>query len=185
MALLEMLLRASFRRRWRSWLSLCLLIAVLSGLVLAAAAAGRRTATAFPRYEAAYGNDAFLFSEGTPPDMAKFPEVRSAILEKYPLMGNVTCDCDRPLQASQNNEFNVGELAPKDLTHTVKLVAGRMPDQSDPDEVLASTTLEQENGVHIGTTFRVSFYDSSYGAPCCVIPTWRQAARQSPSAWSA
>ena len=37
-----------FRRRWRSWLILVVLIALVAGLVLAAAAAGRRTATAFP-----------------------------------------------------------------------------------------------------------------------------------------
>jgi hypothetical protein len=48
-----MLLRARFRHRRRSWLLLCLLIALVSGLVLAAAATALRTATAFPRYEAA------------------------------------------------------------------------------------------------------------------------------------
>ena len=43
---------AELRRRWRSWLILVVLIAVVAGLVLAAAAAGRRTATAFPRFVA-------------------------------------------------------------------------------------------------------------------------------------
>ncbi len=158
---LTMLLRSSFRQRWRSWLSLCLLIAVVTGLVLAAAAAGRRTATAFPRYEAAYGYDAFVFSDGAPPDMARFPEVASATLELYPLVGNVTCDCGSQIGASESNDFNVGELSPKDLPHMVKLVAGRMPEQSDPDEVLASYTLQQENGVHVGTVFHLSFYAAS------------------------
>ena len=60
LATLSLLLRARFRHRWRSWLLLCLLIALVTGLVLAAAVAGRRTATAFPRYEAAHGYDALV-----------------------------------------------------------------------------------------------------------------------------
>jgi hypothetical protein len=43
---------AKLRRHWWSWLLLSLLIAVASGFVLAATAAGRRTDSAFPRYVA-------------------------------------------------------------------------------------------------------------------------------------
>lgn len=39
----------------------------------------------------------------------------------------------------------------------VKLLAGRMPDQSDPDQVLASFTLQRDDGVHVGTVIRVPF----------------------------
>ena len=60
MALVGLLLRARARQRWRSWLSLCMLVALVSGLVLAAAASARRTATAFPGFEAAHGYDAFV-----------------------------------------------------------------------------------------------------------------------------
>jgi putative ABC transport system permease protein len=38
-----MLLRAGFRRRWRSWLALALLVGVFGGLVTATAAGARRT----------------------------------------------------------------------------------------------------------------------------------------------
>jgi hypothetical protein len=41
---------------------LSLLIAVASGFVLAAAAAGRRTDSAFPRYVASHGYDAIVYS---------------------------------------------------------------------------------------------------------------------------
>jgi hypothetical protein len=34
--------------------------------------------------------------------------------------------------------------SPGDLSHMVKLVAGRLPDRSAPDQALASFTLEQE-----------------------------------------
>jgi hypothetical protein len=46
-------LRAQLRRRWRSWLTISLLIAIIGGVVLGLVAAGNRTATAFPRFVAA------------------------------------------------------------------------------------------------------------------------------------
>ena len=42
-----LVLAAGFRRQWRSWVLLGLLIAVASGFVLASTAAGRRTDAAF------------------------------------------------------------------------------------------------------------------------------------------
>ena len=39
-----------------------------------------------------------------------------------------------------------------------KLISGRLPDPSDPDQVLASFTLQQDEGVHLGTVIRVPFY---------------------------
>ena len=62
LAAVLLLLRARFRHRWRSWLALSLLIALVSGLVLAGVVAARRTATAFPRYLAAHGYDSFVLS---------------------------------------------------------------------------------------------------------------------------
>jgi len=50
-----LVLVAGFRRQWRSWVLLGLLIAVASGFVLASTAAGRRTDSAFPRYVASHG----------------------------------------------------------------------------------------------------------------------------------
>src|SRR4029079_10412236 len=44
-----LVLVAGFRRQWRSWVLLGLLIAVVSGFVLASTAAGRRNDAAFPR----------------------------------------------------------------------------------------------------------------------------------------
>ena len=78
MAVLALLLRAQLRHRWRSWVLLSLLIALVSGVVLAAASAGSRTAAAFPSYDAAHGYDAFFYSEQPLPRVAELPEVRSA-----------------------------------------------------------------------------------------------------------
>jgi hypothetical protein len=42
-----------------------------------------------------------------------------------------------------------------------KLVSGRLPDPSAPDQVLASFTLQQDDGVHLGTVIHVPFYAPS------------------------
>jgi ABC-type lipoprotein release transport system permease subunit len=154
LAVLALLLRAQLRHRWRSWLLLSLLIALVSGVVLATASAGSRTARAFPGYDAAHGYDAFFYSERPLPRVAELPEVRSAAAVGIPLGGQPTCDCSRPINSQ---EFGIFEVAPPDLPRLAKLVAGRMPNQSDPDQVLASFTLQRDDGVHLGTVIRVPF----------------------------
>ena len=52
-----------------------------------------------------------------------------------------------------------------ELTQVVKLLSGRWPDQSDPDEVLASYDLELL-GVHIGSVLHVPLVASSSGRRC-------------------
>jgi hypothetical protein len=73
LAVLRLLVRARFRHQWRSWLVLCLLVALVSGLVLAGAEAGRRTATAFSRFEAAHGYDALVYTDHPVPKIASLP----------------------------------------------------------------------------------------------------------------
>ena len=77
MGALRLLFRAEFRRRWRSWLALATLIAVVSGVVLAAAAAGRRTESAFPRFVAAYGFNAGVYSMRPAPKLVSSDMVKS------------------------------------------------------------------------------------------------------------
>ncbi len=155
MAAVRLLLGVRFRRRWRSWLSLSLLIALVSGLVLAGVAAGRSTATAFPRFEAAHGYDAFVLSTAPIPRIAALPGVALATPVQLIAGGTPACACSRPIN---NNYMSVIETAPQDLPRVAKLVAGRMPEQSDPHQVLASFTLQQDAGVHIGTMIRVPLY---------------------------
>ena len=57
--------RADMRCRWRSWLAVAVLISVVGGLVLAAAAAGAVVPSLpFPTFVAAHGFDAVVY----PPD---------------------------------------------------------------------------------------------------------------------
>jgi hypothetical protein len=59
--------------------------------------------------------------------------------------------CRNPIDA---NDLLINEVPPRQLPRMVKLLSGRMPDQSDPREVLASFTLAQDNGVRVGSVIR-------------------------------
>jgi hypothetical protein len=157
-AVLSLLLRATLRQRWRSWLLLCLLITLVSGLVLGASAAGRRTSTSFPRFAAAHGYDAFTYSASPIPKIAALPDVSSVTAVRLPGGGTPICACTRPINL---NDFSIFEVSPAGLTQMAKLVAGRMPDQSKPDQVLASFPLQQDADVHVGTVIRVPLLAAS------------------------
>ena len=154
---LGLLLRARLRR-WRGWVSLCLLAGLLSGLVLAAVSAGHRTATAFPQFVAAHGYDALVISAAPMPALATLPDVASATVVHQFAAGTPTCACARPINPAY---FNLSGVAPSDLPRMVKLVACRMPDQNSPDEVLASFRMQQDIGVGVGTVIRVPLYSAA------------------------
>jgi hypothetical protein len=140
---------AKLRRHWRSWLLLSLLIAIASGFVLAATAAGNRTDSAFPRYVASHGYDAIVYSVQPLPRLAGRPEVAQVTPVRMPFYGQPRCSCRRQINLAN---FSVREVPPASLHRVAKLVAGRMPDQSSPHEALASFTLERDYGVGLGTS---------------------------------
>jgi hypothetical protein len=153
--------RAELRRRWRSWLALAGLIALVGGLVLGATAAGRRTATAFPRFVAAHGYDYAVVNTDPMPKLAKLPEVASVLETSIPGTGQPTCACTHRINIE---DFSLFPLSAQQLPKVVKLVAGRMPDQSKTDEVLASFTMQRDFGIHIGSVISVPFYARSQKA---------------------
>jgi hypothetical protein len=155
---LKLVLRAEFHRRWRSWLALAALIAVVSGLVLFATTAGRRTASAFPRFIAAHGYDAEVYSIGPLPELAKLPTVASAVEVIDAANGQPTCSCRHLINS---DDFTLGWVPAEALGRFTQLISGHMPNQSSPDQVLASFTLQQEYGVRVGTVIRVPLYARS------------------------
>ena len=156
MSALRLLVRAELRHRWRSWLTLVVLVAMVGGLVLAALAAGRRTATAFPRFLAAYGFDALVFNQAPLPQLATLPTVASETTIPEPGYGTLTCSCHH---AIDENNLSYGELAPQDLGRIAKLVSGRLP--RAPDELLASFNMAQDSGVRIGDVIVMHFFTAA------------------------
>jgi hypothetical protein len=159
MGAIRLVLGAELRRRWRSWLILVVLIALVAGLVLAAAAAGRRTATAFPRFVASHGYDVYVYNQKPVPGLGRLPGVSSVTTISNPASGQPTCACTT--HAINPSNFYINELSPTALRRVVKLVAGQMPAESSPYDVLASFTLQQDYGVHIGSVLHVPLDASS------------------------
>jgi hypothetical protein len=156
--LIGVLLRVELRHRWRSWLMVGLLVALVSGLVLAGIAAGRRTASAFPAFVQTYGYDAYAFAPQPIAGIGALPDVSRTTLLRGPAAGTPTCSCGKAINVS---DFGLAELQPKDLGQFVKLVDGRMPDQSKPGEVLVSFTFAHDVGVGVGTRLSVPLYARS------------------------
>jgi MacB-like periplasmic core domain/FtsX-like permease family len=147
-----MVLRARSRQYWKSWLALSVLVAVAGGFVLSAAVTARRTAAAFPGFTARHGYDVIVYSEQPRPQLTRLPHVASLALVPAAYVGTLACaSCRNPIDA---NDLLINEVPPRQLPRMVKLLSGRMPDQSDPREVLASFTLAQDNGVRVGSVIR-------------------------------
>ncbi len=80
------------------------------------------------------------------------------------------CSCPHQIN---NTYFEVVIARPGGPT-PFKLLAGHFPDQSAPDEVLASFTLQRDDGVRLGSVIRVPFYSTSqnsvYNNSTAVLP---------------
>ena len=160
MGAVSLVFHAGLRRRWRSWLAIALLISVVGGVVLAAAAAGRRTENTFPRFVAAHGFDSIVYATRPVPAVAHLRGVASATELVLPDAGNPTCDCAHQING---NNFGVAVVSGRGRS-PFTLVSGQLPDPSKPDQVLASSTLQQDYGVHVGTVIHVPFEAPSQAA---------------------
>ena len=148
-----LLLRARFRQHRKSWLALALLAALAGGLVMAAVATARSTAAAFPGFVTRYGYDDIVYTPKLLPQLARIPQVTRVTPVRAPFVAAVGCVSCGPINASQS--FDAFEVAPRDLSRTIKLVSGRMPDQSDPGQTLASTTFADDSGVRVGSKITI------------------------------
>jgi hypothetical protein len=152
-----MVFLAQLRHRWRSWLAIAFLISIVGGVIMATVAAGRRTESAFPAFVAAHGFDSEIYATQPVPEIARLPGVSTVTDAFGPDNGQPTCACAHPLNPSY---FGVLVLPTKGRP-AFNLVSGRLPEPSNPHEVLASYTLQKDEGVRLGTVFHVPFYASS------------------------
>ena len=102
--------------------------------MLAAAAAGRRKASAYPSFLATHGFDAAVYTgDRTWPSTLKLAGVTSVKVLIAPDTGQPTCRGAHPI-----DPIDFGVLfAPGGARSLSKLVSGRWPDPSAPDQVLA------------------------------------------------
>ena len=148
-------LRTELRSRWRTWVSLTLILGLFGGAVIAIAAGARRTDSAYPRFLAwSHAPDVEVprfnanvasgaFGLVTLKDVEALPQVAdSAHLRIYQATGDVTANA--PADSRYYSTF--GRL---------KFVQGRFPRTAD--EVALNWLQAQKQGIHVGDTIHLSF----------------------------
>ncbi len=138
-------------------MTVALLVALVGGAAFAAMAAARRTDRAFPEFVQRYGFDAVGYADFTVPQVARLPEVRSAVPLLSPIAAQPRCACSSPIDAS---DFGISVERGQSQDY-VKLLTGHYPSSSDPRQALVSFTMAQTYGLHIGSRITVPFYAPS------------------------
>lgn len=170
MAALTTLARAHLSVHWRGWAALGLLVGLVSGAVLAAAAGARRTDSAYPRFLRAVRTfDAYIYltqrsgaQKGVDPNQVLAePQVGDAAL----------------LEGFAITEQDVAPLANLDghLGSTIdryKVLAGRPPLPDRPDEALVGFVTAQRRHLHVGSSLLLHFVptqpEGTSGTPIAV-----------------
>jgi ABC-type antimicrobial peptide transport system permease subunit len=163
MATVWLELRADLRQRWRALLSLALLLGLIGGVVLTAAAGARRTDTAYPRllsWASASQANIIPGADGYPADyyaaLAKLPQVAqlsTAVLYQVVLPTATHADNNQvTAMSSPDHTYGVG-------TDRVKMLQGRQFDPDAPGQAMIDSQLAALEHVGPGGTLRL------YGVP--------------------
>src|ERR1700728_4128856 len=152
-------LRADVRRRWPALLALALLLGLIGGVVLTAAAGARRTDTAYPRLlRWANATQVDFVPEGT-----GYNGYYTA-LARLPHIAAMTTAGVYGLTLSPGNQTNVVVSSSPDgamgvTVDRVKIVAGRLYDQKTPGQAMIDQQLASLEHLAPGGTLHL------YGVP--------------------
>jgi ABC-type antimicrobial peptide transport system permease subunit len=163
MATVWLALRTDLRNKWRALLSLTLLLGLIGGVVLTAAAGARRTDTAYPRllsWASASQANIIPGADSYPADyyaaLAKLPQVAqlsTAVLYQVALPTATHADNNQvTAMSSPDHTYGVG-------TDTVKVLQGRAFDPDAPGQAMIDSQLAALEHVGPGGTLRL------YGVP--------------------
>ena len=153
-------LRADVRRRWPALLSLAVLLGLIGGVVLTAAAGARRTDTAYPRLLTwANATQAQIIPEGNSTEADYF-----AALRRQPHIAAMTTVGLYSAVVSRSNQTNVNVMSSMDgalgvTVDRVKLLAGRLYDPKTPGQAMVDQQLASIEHLTPGGTLRL------YGVP--------------------
>jgi ABC-type antimicrobial peptide transport system permease subunit len=161
-------LRAELRQQWRGWLALAVLLGLIGGVALTAAAGARRTDTAYPRFlRASHAADLLVTParsgfHGYFRALARLPEVSSlapAMFLQMSLPGpGASPFSDMVAQASPFGGEGVS-------VDRVKVVAGRIFNPADPRAVMINQQLADRAHLRPGGTLRLIGYPQRGPSP--------------------
>ena len=154
--------RAELRGRWRATLALAVMVGLVGGIAIAAAAGARRTHSAYPRFlEATNAADILVnpdlgaFTELDFDAVAALPEVASmgtvgGMVVAFPGPGGEpVLDRSLPLSLAPVDDRTFATL------ERPQLLAGRLPDPSRLDEAFVNPTLADQRGLRPGDALDV------------------------------
>lgn len=150
MGAIGLVARSLLRRRWAGLVLVGLIAAITGAAIAGAATAARRTATAYPRLEAASGlGDALAIVNGGPElteALLELPQVAEARLGTF-LIGE---DAEQPYSY-------MGITAPLTDSPVVTpvITRGRAPDPADPSHLVVPEWFANMTGIGPGTTFEL------------------------------
>ena len=148
----RMILRTEFRRRRLAWLALALLVAVISGTVLAGVSAAQRTASAFPDFVARDGYDAAVISSDSfARHLTVVHGVESSTILRYYGNGNINVGGHGVPSA----DVTVTSLPVTHVASSMHLISGTMPEGAR--DVVVGYSMAQRFGLHPGSTLLVPF----------------------------
>jgi len=163
-----LIVRADLRRRWRAMLAMVLLIGLVSGVVLVAAAGARRTDTAYPRFLSRSHAADLLVSpaqsgfRGYFHAVAGLPQVASADMVAFLQMS-------LPGPGASPFSGMVAEASPSGgegvAMNRVKVLAGRIFNPADPHAVMISPVLAGRAHLRPGGTLHLIGYPQQHGNP--------------------
>ena len=159
-------LRADLRQRWPSMLGLVLLIGLVSGVVLTAAAGARRTDTAYPRFLSRSRAADLLVS---PAQSGFHGYFRAVAALPQVAAGDSVAFLQMSLPGPGASPFSglVAEASPAGgegrSINRVKVLAGHLPDPADQHAVMISQSLAERAHVQPGGTLYLLGYPQRGG----------------------
>jgi hypothetical protein len=151
-------LRAELRHQWRVWLALAVLLGVIGGIALTAAAGARRTDTAYPRFlRASHAAQLAVFPPrsgfgGYFRAVARLPQVSSSASAAF-LQMSLPGPGTSPYSGLTAEASPAGDDGVS--LDRVKVLAGRLFDPADPHAVMISQQLADRDHLRPGGTLQL------------------------------
>lgn len=161
MAVVWMRARAELRQRWRSWLALTLLVGIVGGVGIAAAAGARRTSTAFDRLLiVSKAHDVEIqpveeVPEGTLDRIAALPQVSAdGKVALFPAGAQARGGDPEPFSWNVTAAAALGDGLARRLD-IPRVTRGREMRFDDPLEAMVSEAFVRQRGVGVGDDFTI------------------------------
>jgi len=161
-------LRADLRHQWRVWLALAVLLGVIGGIALTAAAGARRTDTAYPRF-LRQGNAADLLVDPARSGFHGYFRAITRLREVASSDSAMFLQMSLPVRGASPFSGLVAEATPFGgegmAIDRVRVVAGRIFNPADAHEVMISQAMADRAHVGPGGTLHLIGYPQQGNSP--------------------